>query len=207
MQPEQDATVIRQPVWFILAWFILGAGWCLAFLLFDRLVNMSSWVLGLFLGAGLLWLGCGIPMLAHRLVVSEEGIAQLGLPGWGGRRWELRWEDIDAWSENQGGAIFLRTRDGTVRGTSQKLTYGNCTTQLAALIEQHCGPPATGRDEVLPAWFAALFGTVGKRPPGAPPVKLPKLLVVFVVFCFLSSLALVTAGILFAVWMLWSAAG
>ncbi len=198
MQPDPDARVIRQPIWFVLAWLTLGAVWCLGTLLLDWLVDVPPGLFGLFLGAGLLWLGCGIPMIAHKLIVCEAGISQRGLPGWGGRRWELRWEDIDAWSENEGGAVFLRAQDGTVRGTSQKLTYGTRTRQVAALIEQQLGPPATGRDEVLPAWFAAMVGTAGKRPPGAPPVKLPKLLVAFVVFCFLGAFTILIAFLFFA---------
>ena len=141
---ESDDTTFRPP-WGLLA-FWLGSSGGMLILGLMFLGGEPGWVRYFFVVVPLLALLEGLTLSFANVRVSREGLVSRHHT-----RWCARWEDVEAWSQwGPRGSVYVRTRDGLIRGFSSWCVYGVRSDRLARALEQRLGPAAKGDAAIAP---------------------------------------------------------
>jgi hypothetical protein len=150
-----DLHIVFRPHWLTLAfWFFVSGGALLVFIMLSPLLDPPGWVRFYFVVMPTLALLVGLLLSFASVRVTPEGLASRHLRGW-----FVRWEDVEAWSQlGPGGSVYLRARDGRIRGFSSWCVYGVRCDRLATVLEQKLGPSATGEATVAPGPLKGLVG-------------------------------------------------
>lgn len=143
-----DLEVCFRPPWYGLAlWFILCGGMLLfELLIVGPLLHAPGWVNCFFVGTSSLALLVGL-ILSFAFVRAHQN----GLVNRHFTRWSASWTDVEAWSQlGPQGSVYLKTRDGRIRGFSSWCVYGVRCDRLARLLEQRVGPSRKGEAAIVP---------------------------------------------------------
>ena len=142
---DGDGT-FRPPWWLLTFWLLSGTG-MLSFgvLIFGQLISAPGWVRVSFLGISGLALMEGLILSFAVVRVGREGLVSRHHT-----RWSARWEQIDAWSQwGPGGSVYVRTRDGDVRGFSSWCVYGTAATSWRGRSNDEWAPLPRGSRQSL----------------------------------------------------------
>ena len=138
----EDLNIVFRPHWFMLAFWLGGSGGMLLvwLLVLDPLLQAPGWVRFFFVFMPTLALLVGLVLSFACVRVTRHGMASRHF-----RRWFVRWEDVEAWSQwGPGGNVYIRARDGRVRGFGHWCAYGARCDRLAVALRQRFGPGANG---------------------------------------------------------------
>ncbi len=144
---DNDSITFRPPWWFLTFWFGGSGGMLTAGLMSaGPLFGAPVWVRCFFVVVPLLALLEGLILSFANVRVNHEGLANRHHT-----HWCSRWEAVEAWSQwGPRGSVYVRTKDGHVRGFSSWCVYGVRCDLLARALERHLGPGAIGDSAVAP---------------------------------------------------------
>ena len=151
-----NLNIVFRPHWFSIAFCLIGSGGLLLvwLIVLQRLLQPPGWVHFYFVVMPALALLVGLVLSFASVRVSPEGLASRHF-----KRWFVRWEDVEAWSQfGPGGSVYVRDRDGRVLGFSSWCVYRDRCDRLAAVLREQLGPGATGEAAVAPRGFRPLVG-------------------------------------------------
>ena len=143
-----DLDITFRPPWHMVAFWLLGAGGLLLFgiLVVGPVLHAPNWVRCFFVGLSSLGVLVGLQLSFAVVRANREGLGSHHHT-----RGSARWEDVEAWTQwGTGGSVYLRTRDGRIRGFSSWCVYGDRCDGLARALEQRVGPGVAGEATIAP---------------------------------------------------------
>ncbi len=144
---EYEAITFRPPWWLLAFWLCSSGGMLIVGLRFvGPVFHAPVWVRSFSVVVPLLALLEGLILSFAYVRVSREGLASRHHA-----RWCARWEEVEAWTQwGPRGSVYLRTRNGRIRGFSSWCVYRARSDRLAQALERRLGPGAKGDAAIAP---------------------------------------------------------